>query len=64
MQMLHYLTANCNFGGRVTDDKDRRYICEALTDFYCMECIEDPNFRLAPFAHYKMPPVGSLDDYR
>jgi len=62
--MLHYLTANCNYGGRVTDDKDRRYINEALLDFYNVDAVENDRFRLAPFDHYRMPKTGSLTDYR
>lgn len=62
--MLHYLTANCNYGGRVTDDKDRRYICEALHDYYNYDALTNKNFRLGPFDHYKMPPCGSIEDYK
>jgi len=32
---LKYLTAECNYGGRVTDDKDRRLIVTLLEDYYC-----------------------------
>lgn len=31
---LIYLTAECNYGGRVTDDKDRRLITCLLKDYY------------------------------
>ena len=31
---LKYLTAECNYGGRVTDDKDRRLITTLLEDYY------------------------------
>lgn len=36
---LKYLTAECNYGGRVTDDKDRRLIVTLLNDYYCNEAI-------------------------
>lgn len=32
---LKYLTAECNYGGRVTDDKDRRLIVTLLDQYYC-----------------------------
>jgi dynein heavy chain len=31
---LKYLTAECNYGGRVTDGKDRRLIITLLEDYY------------------------------
>ena len=33
--MLKYTAGNINYGGRVTDDWDRRCIMNILEDFYC-----------------------------
>lgn len=44
---LKYLTAECNYGGRVTDDKDRRLIVTLLNDYYCNEAIENSNYKYA-----------------
>lgn len=51
---LIYLTAECNYGGRVTDDKDRRLILILLEDYYCEETISDPEYNYG-FAEYKVP---------
>ena len=44
---LRYLTAECNYGGRVTDDKDRRLICTLLEDYYCENTVSNPNYSFA-----------------
>lgn len=35
-----YLTGECNYGGRVTDDKDRRLMIALLTDLYNPNTVE------------------------
>lgn len=38
---LVYLTGQCYYGGKVTDDWDRRVLDELLKDFYNEEVFED-----------------------
>ena len=40
-KMLNYCGAECNYGGRVTDDKDRRCILNVLVDFFTPKLMDD-----------------------
>jgi len=51
---LNYLTAECNYGGRVTDDKDRRTLTTAVANIYCPEILLD-DFPLTASGKYRVP---------
>ncbi|XP_077762989.1 dynein axonemal heavy chain 3 isoform X1 [Canis aureus] len=59
---LTYLTGECNYGGRVTDDKDRRLLLSLLSTVYCKE-IEQDHYYIAPGDTYYIPPHGSYQSY-
>ena len=59
---LMYLTGECNFGGRVTDDKDRRLIITLLSDYYNERIFKD-DYRFAGIAEFFAPPTGEYQDY-
>ena len=64
LDALRYLTAECNYGGRVTDDKDRRLIKTLLYDYYNEDAYSVPNYELA-LGHekYYIPNGVSYDDF-
>lgn len=41
---LTYLAGECNYGGRVTDDKDRRLLLSLLSIFYNKSTIEEEKY--------------------
>jgi len=60
---ITYLTGECNYGGRVTDDWDRRCLLTILADFYNAEVLEQPRYRYTSSELYYTPPKGNLEDY-
>jgi dynein heavy chain len=58
---LAYLVGECNYGGRVTDDKDRRCILNVLDDFYTPEILDD-DYRFSRSGLYYAPPKGTIDN--
>ncbi|KAM7358701.1 dynein heavy chain 3, axonemal isoform 1-T1 [Cochliomyia hominivorax] len=50
-----YLTGECNYGGRVTDDKDRRLILSLLNMIYNPNTIEVDNYALSQSGTYRVP---------
>jgi len=59
---LNYLAGECNYGGRVTDDKDRRCILNVLSDFYTPDILKD-EYAFSPSGIYRAPPNGNLQSY-
>jgi len=44
LEALTYLTGECNYGGRVTDDKDRRLLLSLLSIVYTPQIVDDDNY--------------------
>merc|ERR1719383_572108 len=62
LQALQYMVAEANYGGRVTDNQDRRLINEILKDFYTMKIL-DPEYKFSLSGTYFSPPEGPLSSY-
>lgn len=60
---LIYLTAECNYGGRVTDVHDRRLIISLLKTYYCEEIIYNNDYKFSSSDLYHAPLNDSYDDY-
>jgi len=60
---LNYIIAECNYGGRVTDDKDVRLISAFLYRYFNEGVLED-GYLLSPLEAYYAPKQGSLGEVR
>ena len=61
---LRYLIAEANYGGRVTDDWDRRLLNVYMTQFLCEEAISVPNFMVSTAEQYFVPSDGEKSSYK
>ncbi|KAL2622254.1 hypothetical protein R1flu_002459 [Riccia fluitans] len=62
LDALQYVTGECNYGGRVTDDKDRLLLNTILKGIYNEEMI-NPGYKLSESGLYTTPPEGNLQSY-
>lgn len=61
LEMLTYTCGECNYGGKVTDGKDRRTLMTILSDFYNEEV--EAGFCLSPSGVYTVPQTGPYRSY-
>ncbi|CAI2733517.1 unnamed protein product [Schistosoma spindalis] len=62
-EALTYLTGECNYGGRVTDDKDRRLLISLLGIFYNKRIIEEENYKFSSSGIYYCPDDGTAQHF-
>lgn len=60
---LKYLIAQANYGGRVTDDWDRRLMLVYINQFFCEEILQIENVPLSESEYYFVPDDGDLHAY-
>ena len=58
-----YLTGECNYGGRVTDDWDRRLLRSTLKDFFSVPAVHEHKYKLSPSGQYYVPPTMPYEQY-
>ena len=61
-KMLNYCGGECNYGGRVTDDKDRRCIRNILKDFFTPKLMDD-SYRYSSSGLFYAPKDGDHASY-
>jgi dynein heavy chain len=60
---LVYITGIINYGGRVTDDQDRRCMITTLEKYYCPDNLTDDYF-YSESEKYRAPPFGDAQSYK
>ena len=60
---LVYVTGMINYGGRVTDDLDRRLLMSILAKYYNPHVLDD-SYKLTPSGVYRVPQEGDLSLYQ
>jgi len=60
---LNYVTGHINYGGRVTDDWDRRCLLCILHNFYTVDILKE-DYKLSQSGIYFAPLYPTLDEYR
>jgi len=62
-EALVFITGHINYGGRVTDDWDRRCLLTTLQKYYCIDALED-GYLFSDSGSYFAPPFGNIESYR
>ena len=60
---LLYVTGHINYGGRVTDDWDRRCLLSILQIYYNPDILED-GYKFSDSGNYYAPSIGTIESYR
>ncbi|XP_069937012.1 dynein axonemal heavy chain 3-like, partial [Cherax quadricarinatus] len=63
LEALVYLTGECNYGGRVTDSRDRRLLLCLLANFYNQDIITDDEYKVCGVEEYQVPSATTWQEY-
>ena len=61
---LEFVIGQINYGGRVTDDLDRRCLMAILRQYITPKVAAGERYALTPSGTYYVPPDGDLESYR
>jgi dynein heavy chain len=61
---LVYVTGHINYGGRVTDDQDRRCLLTTLEKYYCIENVQQDDYVYSDSGDYRAPAFCPAQGYR
>lgn len=61
---LKYLIAEANYGGRITDDFDRRVCRSYINSLFCIDAITTSQYKVSTMAHYYVPDSTDLQFVR
>ncbi|GLV39946.1 Dynein heavy chain at 36C [Carabus blaptoides fortunei] len=62
-KVLRYTAGHINYGGRVTDDWDRRCLMNLLDDYYNIEVVNDEHVYDSAGCYYQLPSDKTLSEY-
>jgi dynein heavy chain len=62
-EAITYLIGQCNYGGRVTDDWDRRCITAILNNLLCPATVEDDDYKFSDSGLWYAPKHGEHEHY-
>lgn len=60
---MNFVTGHINYGGRVTDDNDRRCLIDILFKYCCNDSLKD-TYKFSESGIYFAPIDGKIEDYR
>ena len=61
---MKYLIAEANYGGRVTDDWDRRILRSYINHYFCEDALTTTQYLMSSMSTYFIPDVTDLSGYR
>lgn len=61
---MKYLIAEANYGGRVTDDWDRRLVNVYISELFCDDCLHQEKFMFSELPDYYVGEEGDLKHYK